>query len=129
MNEDKRLKFLFKERYEADLKLVKNINNNRRTPDIVKISDLSFIDEYYNGIFYRFAKKEKKYNFKIEPLSNEDKKMFEKYINEYKDTAKGRELIIYFNMLKLAIDTVLIYYNTDGTKKSVDEVIKYIISD
>ena len=55
--------------------------------------------------------------------------MFEKYINEYKDTAKGRELIIYFNMLKLAIDTVLIYYNTDGTKKSVDEVIKYIISD
>lgn len=129
MNEDKRLKFLFKERYEADLKLVKNINNNRRTPDIVKISDLSFIDEYYNGIFYRFAKKEKKYNFEIEPLSNEDKKMFEKYINEYKDTAKGRELIIYFNMLKLAIDTVLIYYNTDGTKKSVDEVIKYIISD
>lgn len=129
MNEDKRLKFLFKERYEADLKLVKNININRRTPDIVKISDLSFIDEYYNGIFYRFAKKEKKYNFEIEPLSNEDKKMFEKYINEYKDTAKGRELIIYFNMLKLAIDTVLIYYNTDGTKKSVDEVIKYIISD
>lgn len=129
MNEDKRLKFLFKERYEADLKLVKNINNNRRTPDIVKISDLSFIDEYYNGIFYRFAKKEKKYNFEIEPLSNEDKKMFEKYINEYKDTAKGRELIIYFNLLKLAIDTVLIYYNTDGTKKSVDEVIKYIISD
>lgn len=129
MNEDKRLKFLFKKRYEADLKLVKNINNNRRTPDIVKISDLSFIDEYYNGIFYRFAKKEKKYNFEIEPLSNEDKKMFEKYINEYKDTAKGRELIIYFNLLKLAIDTVLIYYNTDGTKKSVDEVIKYIISD
>ena len=74
-------------------------------------------------------KKEKKYNFEIKPLSNEDKKMFEKYINEYKDTAKGRELIIYFNMLKLAIDTVLIYYNTDGTKKSVDEVIKYIISD
>lgn len=129
MNEKERLEFLFKERYEADLKLVKNINNNRRTPDIVKISDLSFIDEYYNGIFYRFAKKEKKYNFEIEPLSNEDKKMFEKYINEYKDTAKGRELIIYFNMLKLAIDTVLIYYNTDGTKKSVDEVIKYIISD
>ena len=129
MNEDKRLKFLFKERYKADLKLVKNININRITPDIVKISDLSFIDEYYNGIFYRFTKKEKKYNFEIEPLSNEDKKMFEKYINEYKDTAKGRELIIYFNMLKLAIDTVLIYYNTDGTKKSVDEVIKYIISD
>ena len=129
MNEDKRLEFLFKERYKADLKLVKNININRITPDIVKISDLSFIDEYYNGIFYRFTKKEKKYNFEIKPLSNEDKKMFEKYINEYKDTAKGRELIIYFNMLKLAIDTVLIYYNTDGTKKSVDEVIKYIISD
>lgn len=127
MNEDKRLKFLFKKRYEADLKLVKNINNNRRTPDIVKISDLSFIDEYYNGIFYRFAKKEKKYNFEIEPLSNEDKKMFAKYINEYKDTAKGREFIIYFNMLKLAIDTVLIYYNTNGTKKSMEEVIKYII--
>lgn len=129
MNEKERLEFLFKERYKADLKLVKNININRITPDIVKISDLSFIDEYYNGIFYRFTKKEKKYNFEIEPLSNEDKKMFEKYINEYKDTAKGRELIIYFNMLKLAIDTVLIYYNTDGTKKSVDEVIKYIISD
>lgn len=127
MNENKRIKFLFKERYKADLKLVKNINNNRRTPDIVKISDLSFIDEYYNGIFYRFAKKEKKYNFEIKPLSNEDKKMFEKYINEYKDTAKGRELIIYFNMLKLAIDTVLIYYNTNGTKKSTEEVINYII--
>lgn len=128
MNENKRLKFLFEERYEADLKLVKNINN-RITPDIVKISDLSFIDEHYNGIFYRFAKKEKKYNFEIEPLSNEDKKMFEKYINEYKDTAKGRELIIYFNMLKLAIDTVLIYYNTNGTKKSMEEVIKYIIKE
>ena len=129
MNEDKRLKFLFKERYKADLKLVKNININRITPDIVKISDLSFIDEYYNGIFYRFAKKEKKYNFEIQPFSNEDKKMFNKYINEYKDTAKGRELIIYFNMLKLAIDTVLIYYNTDGTKKSMEEVIKYIIKE
>lgn len=129
MNENERLKFLFEKRYEADLKLVKNINN-RRTPYIViKNSGLSFIDEYYNGIFYRFTKKEKKYNFEIEPLSNEDKKMFEKYINEYKDTAKGRELIIYFNMLKLAIDTVLIYYNTDGTKKSVDEVIKYIIKE
>lgn len=128
MNENKRLKFLFEKRYEADLKLVKNINN-RITPDIVKISDLSFIDEHYNGIFYRFAKKEKKYNFEIEPLSNEDKKMFEKYINEYKDTAKGRELIIYFNMLKLAIDTVLIYYNTNGTKKSMEEVIKYIIKE
>lgn len=128
MNENKRLKFLFEKRYEADLKLVKNINN-RITPDIVKISDLSFIDEHYNGIFYRFAKKEKKYNFEIEPLSNEDKKMFEKYINEYKDTAKGRELIIYFNMLKLAIDTVLIYYNTNGTKKSVEEIIKYIIKE
>ena len=54
MNENKRIKFLFKKRYEADLKLVKNINN-RITPDIVKISDLSFIDEYYNGIFYRFC--------------------------------------------------------------------------
>lgn len=128
MNENKRLKFLFEERYEDDLELVKNINK-RITPDLIKISDLSFIDEYYNGIFYRFAKKEKKYNFEIEPLSNEDKKMFEKYINEYKGTAKERELTIYFNMLKLAIDTVLIYYNTDGTKKSVDEVIKYIISD
>lgn len=126
MNENKRLKFFFEERYEADLKLVKNINN-RITPDLIKISDLSFIDEYYNGIFYRFTKKEKKYNFEIEPLSNEDKKMFEKYINEYKNTAKGRELIIYFNMLKLAIDTVLIYYNTNGTKKSMEEVIKYII--
>lgn len=128
MNENKRLKFLFEKRYEVDLKLVKNINN-RITPDIVKISDLSFIDEYYNGIFYRFAKKKKKYNFEIEPLSNEDKKMFEKYINEYKNTAKGRELIIYFNMLKLAIDTVLIYYNTNGTKKSMEEVIKYIIKE
>mgnify|MGYP004479186107 CR=1 FL=1 len=128
MNEKERLEFLFKERYEDDLELVKNINN-RITPYLIKISDLSFIDEYYNGIFYRFTKKEKKYNFEIEPLSNEDKKMFAKYINEYKDTAKGREFIIYFNMLKLAIDTVLIYYNTDGTKKSVDEVIKYIISD
>lgn len=58
MNENKRLKFLFEKRYEADLKLVKNINS-RITPDIVKISDLSFIDEYYNGIFYRFAKKRK----------------------------------------------------------------------
>ena len=128
MNENKRLKFLFEKRYEADLKLVKNINS-RITPDIVKISDLSFIDEYYNGIFYIFAKKEKKYNFEIEPLSNEDKKIFEKYINEYKDTAKGSELIIYFNMLKLAIDTVLIYYNTNGTKKSVEEIIKYIIKE
>ena len=128
MNENKRLKFLFEKRYEADLKLVKNINS-RITPDIVKISDLSFIDEYYNGIFYRFTKKEKKYNFEIEPLSNEDKKMFAKYINEYKDTAKGREFIIYFNMLKLAIDTVLIYYNTNGTKKSMEEVIKYIIKE
>lgn len=128
MNENKRLKFFFEERYEADLKLVKNINN-RITPDLIKISDLSFIDEYYNGIFYRFTKKEKKYNFEIEPLSNEDKKMFEKYINEYKNTAKGRELIIYFNMLKLAIDTVLIYYNTNGTKKSMEEVIKYIIKE
>ena len=129
MNENKRIKFLFKERYKADLKLVKNINNNRRTPDIVKISDLSFIDEYYNGIFYRFAKKEKKYNFEIKPLSNEDKKIFEKYINEYKDTAKEREITIYFNMLQLAIDTVLIYYNTNGTKKSIEEVIKYIIKE
>ena len=128
MNENKRLKFLFEKRYEADLKLVKNINS-RITHDIVKISDLSFIDEYYNGIFYRFTKKEKKYNFEIEPLSNEDKKMFAKYINEYKDTAKGREFIIYFNMLKLAIDTVLIYYNTNGTKKSMEEVIKYIIKE
>lgn len=128
MNENKRLKFLFEERYEDDLELVKNINK-RITPDLIKISDLSFIDEYYNGIFYRFAKKEKKYNFEIEPLSNEDKRMFEKYINEYKGTAKERELTIYFNMLKLAIDTVLIYYNTNGTKKSVEEVIKYIISD
>ena len=126
MNENKRLKFFFEERYEADLKLVKNINN-RITPDLIKISDLSFIDEYYNGIFYRFTKKEKKYNFEIEPLSNEDKKMFEKYINEYKNTAKGRELIIYFNMLKLAIDTVLIYYNANGTKKKIEEVINYII--
>lgn len=58
MNEDKRLKFLLEERYEADLKLVKNINN-RITPDLIKISDLSFIDEYYNGIFYRFAKKKR----------------------------------------------------------------------
>lgn len=128
MNENKRLKFLFEERYEDDLELVKNINN-RITPVLIKISDLSFIDEYYNGIFYRFAKKEKKYNFEIKPLSNEDKKMFDKYINEYKDTAKERELTIYFNMLELAIDTVLIYYNTNGTKKSVEEVIKYIISD
>lgn len=43
MNEKERLKFLFKKRYEADLKLVKNINN-RITPDIVKISDLLLKD-------------------------------------------------------------------------------------
>ena len=55
--------------------------------------------------------------------------MFEKYINEYRDTAKERELTIYFNMLKFAIDTVLIYYNTNGTKKSMEEVIKYIIKE
>lgn len=128
MTEKERIEFLFKERYEADLELVKNINN-RITPDLIKISDLSFIDEYYNGIFYRFTKKEKKYNFEIETLSNDEKKMFNKYINEYKDTAKGRELIIYFNMLKLAIDTVLIYYDTDGTRKAREEVIKYIIKE
>ena len=73
--------------------------------------------------------KKKKYNFEIKPLSNEDKKIFEKYINEYKDTAKEREITIYFNMLKLAIDTVLIYYNTNGTKKIMEEVIKYIIKE
>lgn len=55
--------------------------------------------------------------------------MFDKYINEYKNTAKGRELIIYFNMLKLAINTILIYYNTDGTKKNMEEVIKYVIKE
>lgn len=128
MNKEKILKYLFKERYKADLELVKNINN-RKTPDIIKNSDLSFIDEYYNGIFYRFTKKEKKYNFEIESLSKDEKQMFDKYINEYKNTAKGRELIIYFNMLKLAIDTILIYYNTNGTKKSMEEVIKYIIKE
>ena len=74
-------------------------------------------------------KKKKKYNFEIKPLSNEDKKIFEKYINEYKDTAKEREITIYFNMLQLAIDTILIYYNTNGAKKSIEEVIKYIIKE
>ena len=128
MNKEKILKYLFKERYKADLELVKNINN-RKTPDIIKNSDLSFIDEYYNGIFYRFTKKEKKYNFEIESLSKDEKQMFDKYINEYKNTAKGRELIIYFNMLKLAINTILIYYNTDGTKKNMEEVIKYVIKE
>lgn len=73
--------------------------------------------------------KKKKYNFEIKPLSNEDKKMFEKYINEYKDTAKEREITIYFNMLQLAIDTILIYYNTNGAKKSIEKVIKYIIKE
>ena len=128
MNKEKILKYLFKERYKSDLELVKNINN-RRTPNIIKNSDLSFIDEYYNGIFHRFTKKEKKYNFEIKPISKDEKQMFDKYINEYKNTAKGRELIIYFNMLKLAIGTILIYYNTDGTKKSTEEVIKYIIKE
>ena len=128
MNKEKILKYLFKERYKADLELVKNINN-RRTPDIIKNSDLSFIDEYYNGIFHRFTKKEKKYNFEIKPISKDEKQMFDKYINEYKNTAKGRELIIYFNMLKLAINTILIYYNTDGTKKNMEEVIKHVIKE
>ena len=73
--------------------------------------------------------KKKKYNFEIKPLSNEDKKIFEKYINEYKDTAKEREITIYFNMLQLAIDTILIYYNTNGAKKIMEEVIKYIIKE
>lgn len=36
---------------------------------------------------------------------------------------------MYFNMLNLAIDTVLIDYNTDGAKSKIEEVIKYIISD
>lgn len=73
--------------------------------------------------------KKKKYNFEIKPFSNEDKKIFEKYINEYKDTAKEREITIYFNMLQLAIDTILIYYNTNGAKKSIEKVIKYIIKE
>ena len=50
------------------------------------------------------------------------------YINKYKNTSYGRELILYMLMLKLAIETVLIYYNYDGTKKSDEEIIHYIVS-
>ena len=50
------------------------------------------------------------------------------YINRYKNTSYGRELILYMFMLKMAIETVLIYYNSDGTKKSDEEIINYIIS-
>ena len=36
---------------------------------------------------------------------------------------------MYFNMLNLDIDTVLIDYKNDGAKSKIEEVIKYIISD
>lgn len=117
------------------MKVKENPANNRLK---VKISDIKKQKEEQKNVIEdtkeeiiipEFAKKKKKYNFEIKPLSNEDKKMFEKYINEYKDTAKEREITIYFNMLKLAIDTILIYYNTNGAKKSIEKVIKHIIKE
>ena len=109
-------KFFLKRRYEADLNLVRSINE-RKTPRAIYELNLEMTDEYYSGLFYTFTQKVKKFNYNIIPIDKEMRIKTDTYINKYKNTSYGRELILYMLMLKLAIETVLIYYNYDGTKK------------
>ncbi len=120
-------KFFLKRRYEADLNLVRSINE-RKTPRAIYELNLEMTDEYYCGLFYTFTQKVKKFNYNIIPIDKEMRRKTDTYINKYKNTSYGRELILYMLMLKLAIETVLIYYNYDGTKKSDEEIIHYIVS-
>ena len=120
-------KFFLKSRYEADLNLVRSINE-RKTPRAIYELNLEMADEYYSGLFYTFTQKVKKFNYNIIPIDKEMRTKTDTYINKYKNTSYGRELILYMLMLKLAIETVLIYYNYDGTKKSDEEIIHYIVS-
>ena len=120
-------KFFLKRRYEADLNLVRSINE-RKTPRAMYELNLEMTDEYYCGLFYTFTQKVKKFNYNIIPIDKEMRRKTDTYINKYKNTSYGRELILYMLMLKLAIETVLIYYNYDGTKKSDEEIIHYIVS-
>ena len=120
-------KFFLKRRYEADLNLVRSIKE-RKTPRAIYELNLEMTDEYYCGLFYTFTQKVKKFNYNIIPIDKEMRRKTDTYINKYKNTSYGRELILYMLMLKLAIETVLIYYNYDGTKKSDEEIIHYIVS-
>ena len=120
-------KFFLKSRYEADLNLVRSINE-RKTPRAIYELNLEMTDEYYCGLFYTFTQKVKKFNYNIIPIDKEMRTKTDTYINKYKNTSYGRELILYMLMLKLAIETVLIYYNYDGTKKSDEKIIHYIVS-
>ena len=120
-------KFFLKSRYEADLNLVRSINE-RKTPRAIYELNLEMADEYYCGLFYTFTQKVKKFNYNIIPIDKEMRRKTDTYINKYKNTSYGRELILYMLMLKLAIETVLIYYNYDGTKKSDEKIIHYIVS-
>ena len=120
-------KFFLKRRYEADLNLVRSINE-RKTPRAIYELNLEKTDEYYSGLLYTFTQKVKKFNYNIIPIDKEMRIKTDTYINKYKNTSYGRELILYMLMLKLAIETVLIYYNYDGTKKSDEEIIHYIVS-
>ena len=118
-------KFFLKNRYKADLNLVRSINE-RKTPRAIYELNLEMADEYYSGLFYTFTQKVKKFNYNIIPIDKEMRRKTDTYINKYKNTSYGRELILYMLMLKLAIETVLIYYNYDGTKKSDEEKSKYL---
>lgn len=128
MNSKEKLqKFFLKERYKSDLNLVKNINE-RKTPRAIYELNLEMVDEYYSGLFDKFTKCVKDFNYEIFTIDKDMRKKTDVYINRYKNTSYGRELILYMFMLKMAIETVLIYYNSDGTKKSDEEIINYIIS-
>ena len=127
MNKKERQRFFLKKRYESYLNLVKNINE-RKTPRAIYELNLEMADEYYSGLFDKFTRCVKDFNYEIFTIDKDMRKKTDVYINRYKNTSYGRELILYMFMLKMAIETVLIYYNSDGTKKSDEEIINYIIS-
>ena len=73
MNSKEKQKFFLKERYESDLNLVKNINE-RKTPRAICEFNLEMVDEYYSGLFDKFTKCVKDFNYEIFTIDKDMRK-------------------------------------------------------
>lgn len=121
---------LFNNRYKQDIELVKNILS-RHFPAAGhdKELDLEFADSYYGGLFTSFIKKSKKLNInkKISLFNKEEEDKINNYLKKHDNSSLGRELKFWYDLMKLGISVLNIYYKDDGNMKSKEEIIKYII--
>lgn len=97
---------------------------NKKYPQATHELNLDDIFDYYAGLCQKMLLGKLNLNYSIASLSSNEEQIIVNYISENKSSQKGKEMELYFALLKKSISILKKYYTIDGEKITNKECLR-----